>query len=88
MIVAVAVLSDWSGVDEDLSARQLVAIMVVLVVPLLLASARVHAEARRAGPILAAVVIAAAIASCTVAYGAGVRRPVRCWATSAVSRWA
>jgi len=72
--LAVAVLSDWSGVDEDLSIRQLVAIMGVLVGLLLLTSTRVHAEARRAGPILAAVVIAAAMASHTVVDGAGVRK--------------
>ena len=74
VIVAVAVLSDWAGVDEDLSIRQLVAIMMVLVGLLLLASTRVHAQARRAGPILAAVLIAAAIASYTVVDGAGVRK--------------
>ena len=88
MIVAVAVLSDWFGVDEDLSIRQLVAIMVVLVGLLLLASTRVHAQARRARPILAAVLIAAAIASYAVVDGAGTRKAGSVLVTSAGSRWA
>jgi len=74
VLVAVVVLGGWPGVEEDLSARQVLAVAVVLIGLLLLASTRVHTEAWQAGAVLTAVAIAAAISSYTLVDGAGVRR--------------
>ena len=74
VIVAVVVLCGWSGVNEHLSAHQLLAIAVVLLGLLTLASTRVHAQAWKADPILVAIAIAVAIAAYTIVDGAGVRR--------------
>lgn len=74
VLVAAVVLSGWSGVGEDLSARQHLAVAVVLVGLLLLASTRVHARAWQARPVLTTVAIAVAISAYAVVDGAGVRR--------------
>lgn len=74
VLVTLTVLSGWSGIDDKLSGRQLMAIAVVLMALTLLATTRIHAQAWHVAPLVMAIGIACAIASYTVVDGIGVRQ--------------